>query len=169
MPAKIPFAYKEVLEAEYKKKALTLTTYEGYVILLYHCRDNANLLNRHQFDEETLEWVPIMKDIQPPTGGNNGPKKEAPQNQSPPVSKQPSSEFKQGPKSVTSTSTSSQTTDDSKDKPAELAKAEEKVLNKEAKIKETVKEQEERRKVEEAETKRQEEKRRIEAGEKMPA
>ncbi len=33
-PAKIPFAYKEVLEAEYKKKALTVTDYEGYVLLL---------------------------------------------------------------------------------------------------------------------------------------
>jgi hypothetical protein len=29
-PAKIPFAYKEVLEAEYEKKALTLTEFEGY-------------------------------------------------------------------------------------------------------------------------------------------
>lgn len=28
-PAKIPFAYKEVLEAEYKQKALTLTDFEG--------------------------------------------------------------------------------------------------------------------------------------------
>jgi hypothetical protein len=28
-PAKIPFAYKELLEAEYKKKALTLTDFEG--------------------------------------------------------------------------------------------------------------------------------------------
>jgi len=33
-PAKIPFAYKEVLEAEYHKKALTLTDYEEYVIAL---------------------------------------------------------------------------------------------------------------------------------------
>jgi hypothetical protein len=28
-PAKIPFAYKELLEAEYKQKALTLTDFEG--------------------------------------------------------------------------------------------------------------------------------------------
>jgi hypothetical protein len=28
-PAKIPFAYKEVLEAEYHAKALTLTEFEG--------------------------------------------------------------------------------------------------------------------------------------------
>ncbi len=27
-PAKIPFAYKELLEAEYKEKALTLTEFE---------------------------------------------------------------------------------------------------------------------------------------------
>ncbi|KAG0651598.1 mnn4 [Hyphodiscus hymeniophilus] len=43
-PAKIPFAYKEVLEAEYHAKALTLTEYEG-----------------HRFDEEKLEWIPIPK------------------------------------------------------------------------------------------------------------
>ncbi|TVY14206.1 Protein MNN4 [Lachnellula arida] len=43
-PAKIPFAYKEVLEAEYKKKALTLLDYEG-----------------HHFDEDKLEWVPVNK------------------------------------------------------------------------------------------------------------
>lgn len=30
-PAKIPFAYKEVLEAEYKEKALTNKDYEGSV------------------------------------------------------------------------------------------------------------------------------------------
>ena len=29
-PAKIPFAYKELLEAEYKERALTLTDFEGY-------------------------------------------------------------------------------------------------------------------------------------------
>ena len=34
-PAKIPFAYKEVLEAEYKTKALTLTEFEGYVAFLF--------------------------------------------------------------------------------------------------------------------------------------
>ena len=33
-PAKIPFAYKELLEAEYKEKALTLTDFEGYVPFL---------------------------------------------------------------------------------------------------------------------------------------
>ncbi|PBP18804.1 hypothetical protein BUE80_DR010465 [Diplocarpon rosae] len=41
-PAKIPFGYKDLLEAEYKQKALTETEYEG-----------------HRFDEEKLEWVPI--------------------------------------------------------------------------------------------------------------
>jgi hypothetical protein len=34
-PAKIPFAYKELLEAEYKEKALTLTDFEGWAISLY--------------------------------------------------------------------------------------------------------------------------------------
>jgi len=47
-PAKIPFAYKELLEAEYKKKALTLTDFEG-----------------HHFDEDKLEWVPVPKKIDP--------------------------------------------------------------------------------------------------------
>jgi hypothetical protein len=43
-PAKIPFAYKEILEAEYKQKALTLTDFEG-----------------HHFDENKLEWIPVPK------------------------------------------------------------------------------------------------------------
>jgi len=43
-PAKIPFAYKEVLEAEYKQKALTLVDFEG-----------------HHFDEDKLEWIPVNK------------------------------------------------------------------------------------------------------------
>merc|ERR1711977_617340 len=41
-PAKIPFAYKEVLEAEYKQKALTNTEYEG-----------------HHFDDQKYEWIPV--------------------------------------------------------------------------------------------------------------
>ncbi|PMD38491.1 hypothetical protein L207DRAFT_431451 [Hyaloscypha variabilis F] len=47
-PAKIPFAYKELLEAEYKQKALTLTDFEG-----------------HHFDEEKLEWIPVPKKLDP--------------------------------------------------------------------------------------------------------
>lgn len=47
-PAKIPFAYKELLEAEYKQKALTLTDFEG-----------------HHFDEDKLEWIPVPKKIDP--------------------------------------------------------------------------------------------------------
>ncbi|KAM3069325.1 mannosyltransferase, variant 4 [Clarireedia jacksonii] len=48
-PAKIPFAYKEVLEAEYHEKALTLTEYEG-----------------HRFDDDKLEWIPIRQELQKP-------------------------------------------------------------------------------------------------------
>ncbi|PQE18843.1 hypothetical protein CJF32_00006594 [Rutstroemia sp. NJR-2017a WRK4] len=48
-PAKIPFAYKEVLEAEYHAKALTLTEFEG-----------------HHFDDDKLEWVPILREVQKP-------------------------------------------------------------------------------------------------------
>ncbi|KAG9233562.1 LicD family-domain-containing protein [Amylocarpus encephaloides] len=48
-PAKIPFAYKEVLEAEYGQKSLTLTEYEA-----------------HRFDQEGLEWIPIPPKIKEP-------------------------------------------------------------------------------------------------------
>ncbi|KAK0115610.1 hypothetical protein ONS96_014057 [Cadophora gregata f. sp. sojae] len=41
-PAKIPFAYKEVLEAEYKQRALTNTNFEG-----------------HHFDDQKYEWLPV--------------------------------------------------------------------------------------------------------------
>jgi hypothetical protein len=34
-PAKIPFAYKEILEAEYRSKALTLQDFEGYGICVH--------------------------------------------------------------------------------------------------------------------------------------
>jgi hypothetical protein len=47
-PAKIPFAYKELLEAEYKEKALTLTDFEG-----------------HHFDEQKFEWIPVPKKVEP--------------------------------------------------------------------------------------------------------
>jgi len=33
-PAKIPFAYKEILEAEYRQKALTQVDFEGYSFLI---------------------------------------------------------------------------------------------------------------------------------------
>jgi len=46
-PAKIPFAYKEILEAEYRKKALYTTNFEG-----------------HHFDDEKLEWIPNIKKIE---------------------------------------------------------------------------------------------------------
>jgi len=47
-PAKIPFAYKEILEAEYKKKALTLADFEG-----------------HHFDDDKMEWIPVPKATDP--------------------------------------------------------------------------------------------------------
>ncbi|TVY84449.1 Protein MNN4 [Lachnellula suecica] len=47
-PAKIPFAYKEILEAEYKQKALTQVDFEG-----------------HHFDEDKLEWIPVPKKLTP--------------------------------------------------------------------------------------------------------
>jgi len=55
VPAKIPFAYTEILEAEYRRKALTQTTFEN-----------------HYFDDEKLEWIPLMQKIAPPVrlGGN---------------------------------------------------------------------------------------------------
>ncbi|CAD6442021.1 39e414d3-544d-4c24-904b-f08003513824 [Sclerotinia trifoliorum] len=48
-PAKIPFAYKEILEAEYHEKSLTLTDFEG-----------------HHFDDDKMEWIPVKQDIQKP-------------------------------------------------------------------------------------------------------
>jgi len=42
-PAKIPYAYSELLKAEYGEKSMTLKTYE-----------------KHQFDDEKLEWLPIL-------------------------------------------------------------------------------------------------------------
>ncbi|KAF5871770.1 putative mannosylphosphorylation protein [Botrytis fragariae] len=48
-PAKIPFAYKEILEAEYHEKSLTLTEFEG-----------------HHFDDDKMEWIPVKQDIQVP-------------------------------------------------------------------------------------------------------
>ncbi|KAG9247667.1 LicD family-domain-containing protein, partial [Calycina marina] len=44
-PAKIPFAYREILESEYKKKALTLTEYEN-----------------HHFDDAKMDWIPKKQD-----------------------------------------------------------------------------------------------------------
>jgi len=41
-PAKIPFAYAEILAAEYTEAALVRTEYQG-----------------HHFDEKKLEWIPI--------------------------------------------------------------------------------------------------------------
>ncbi|KAH9215220.1 LicD family-domain-containing protein [Leptodontidium sp. 2 PMI_412] len=55
-PAKIPFAYKEVLEAEYHQKALTLTDFEG-----------------HHFDDEKYEWIPVPEKVEPE---KEEPKKE---------------------------------------------------------------------------------------------
>ncbi|KAB8304418.1 hypothetical protein EYC80_003820 [Monilinia laxa] len=49
VPAKIPFAYKEILEAEYHEKSLTLTDFEG-----------------HHFDDDKMEWIPVKQEIQKP-------------------------------------------------------------------------------------------------------
>ncbi|ESZ98155.1 hypothetical protein SBOR_1458 [Sclerotinia borealis F-4128] len=63
-PAKIPFAYKEILEAEYHEKSLTLTDFEG-----------------HHFDDDKMEWIPVKQDIQipmePPKAAQPPPKTEA--------------------------------------------------------------------------------------------
>ncbi|EHL02247.1 putative protein MNN4 [Glarea lozoyensis 74030] len=48
-PAKIPFAYKEVLEAEYGPKSLTLKDYAD-----------------HRFDDQKLEWIPMPKPLKKP-------------------------------------------------------------------------------------------------------
>ncbi|KAH6669550.1 LicD family-domain-containing protein [Halenospora varia] len=65
-PAKIPFAYKEVLEAEYHQKALTLTDFEN-----------------HHFDQDKLEWIPVAKKLeeQKPVPRKEEPAKVAPQAQ----------------------------------------------------------------------------------------
>ncbi|CAL3972276.1 unnamed protein product [Diplocarpon coronariae] len=47
-PAKIPSGYRDILEAEYKHKALTETEYEG-----------------HRFDEAQLEWIPVREKDEP--------------------------------------------------------------------------------------------------------
>ena len=41
-PAKIPFAYKEILEAEYNHKALTLTEFEKYATFPFPSRPLAH-------------------------------------------------------------------------------------------------------------------------------
>lgn len=66
VPAKIPFAYKELLEAEYKEKALTLTDFEG-----------------HHFDEQKLEWIPVPKKValKKPEPKKEEKKAEAPKQQ----------------------------------------------------------------------------------------
>ncbi|QSZ37643.1 hypothetical protein DSL72_008742 [Monilinia vaccinii-corymbosi] len=43
-PAKIPFAYKEILVAEYHEQSLTVTDFEG-----------------HHFDDDKMEWIPVQK------------------------------------------------------------------------------------------------------------
>lgn len=43
-PAKIPFAYKAMLEAEYTQKALTLTDFEEYA---FHARKGFRGLANH--------------------------------------------------------------------------------------------------------------------------
>ncbi|RDW76135.1 hypothetical protein BP5796_06956 [Coleophoma crateriformis] len=48
VPAKIPYAYKEILEAEYQSKALIQTEFEG-----------------HRFDQEKSEWIPVLKKAKP--------------------------------------------------------------------------------------------------------
>ncbi|PVH77291.1 hypothetical protein DL98DRAFT_423943 [Cadophora sp. DSE1049] len=57
-PAKIPFAYKEVLEAEYKQKALTNTEFEG-----------------HHFDDQKYEWIPVPEKVE---SEKEQPKREEP-------------------------------------------------------------------------------------------
>ncbi|KAJ8066241.1 hypothetical protein OCU04_005324 [Sclerotinia nivalis] len=63
-PAKIPSAYKEILEAEYHEKSLTLTDFEG-----------------HHFDDDKMEWIPVKQDIQKPVepekGAQQPPKTDA--------------------------------------------------------------------------------------------
>lgn len=74
-PAKIPFAYKEVLEAEYRERALTLQDFEG-----------------HHFDENKMEWIPVPKKIEPPKKEEkkpDPPKQVAPKSQSPPPQSPP--------------------------------------------------------------------------------
>ncbi|KAF8848272.1 hypothetical protein BDZ45DRAFT_563170, partial [Acephala macrosclerotiorum] len=90
VPAKIPFAYKELLEAEYKEKALTLTDFEG-----------------HHFDEQKLEWIPVPKKValKKPEPKKEEKKAEAPkqqaqnqqgqQKQEPPQQNQQSNQQKQ--------------------------------------------------------------------------
>ncbi|KAF4628343.1 hypothetical protein G7Y89_g9808 [Cudoniella acicularis] len=73
-PAKIPFAYKEILEAEYHAKALTLTDFE-----------------HHHFDQDKLEWIPVVKNVdskKPP------PKKEEPKKKAQPKKAEPKKEEK---------------------------------------------------------------------------
>ncbi|TAQ91627.1 hypothetical protein B7494_g30 [Chlorociboria aeruginascens] len=73
-PAKIPVAYKELLEAEYGKKALTLTEFEG-----------------HKFDDIKLEWIPIPSRIDEPSfleGAKKSDMKQAPVGQEAPVAKE---------------------------------------------------------------------------------
>jgi phosphorylcholine metabolism protein LicD len=111
-PAKIPFAYKEILEAEYKKKALTLTDFEG-----------------HHFDDDKMEWIPVPKKVEPagdPTPDPPKPKKQEPVNlnpakaaspaDGPPVSKQPQ---------TASTDDKKSQEEDAKKKAEEQRKAEE--------------------------------------------
>lgn len=88
-PAKIPFAYKEILEAEYKEKALTLTEFEGYVISSVALVQHILTAHRHRFDEDKLEWIPIPKAVKPALQNHGQAQKKSGENIDPVKLQQP--------------------------------------------------------------------------------
>ena len=61
VPARIPYAYDQILVEEYTQQALVNISHEGY------CTDNmvwtqySNAGNRHRWHEDRKEWIPISR------------------------------------------------------------------------------------------------------------
>lgn len=60
-PVMIPFKYKDMLESEYGKEALTNTKFEGYVSLDFVPHQKKLIVShgvsRHVFDQGDMQWV----------------------------------------------------------------------------------------------------------------
>lgn len=59
VPAKIPYAYSQILVEEYKLQALANTIYEGYCIAICTLWLFTNAVRSHQWQEDLREWIPV--------------------------------------------------------------------------------------------------------------
>ena len=67
---KIPYAYSEILLEEYGEKALTRTSFNGWVEFYSACqRQPININNSHKWNQETLVWEPFnpIRKFAPPS------------------------------------------------------------------------------------------------------